>query len=463
MSRAIRMLHDEGKISRAHLEQATQLQGRFGQTLSFHLISMGIIDENDFADFVEHNFPGQRWPRRKLKDIPRHVISLIPSRLAVNVRIIPVALEDDRLYLAITDSSRSYVLEEASYQTHCHISPAIVTESEMTWALEHYHGVITRSITPPESARRVQTDEHAFVAQREELPPVVIHKPSVHGRFVDTAVRRPPQDRLPTPVSLSLNSVRGSQPGTTETIAFESKESKPPASAQSERRVPLAVPRYPSWRPETLADKIRGSSHPPRPEEGAHSSGCVALASLVADMILDPAPRSLPEGYKKSKTPPPVRPSFAAQAPASLFERARSRDEVVDKALDFLLNFSARAAFFVVKGKRVQGHSIKGALTHTAAVRSFWIPTTAKCSLCEAVSQGGIRLGPLGDSAADSVFAASLGGRPSRALIIPIKIGHRVVCLLYSDGLTVDVPPMPALETFAEAVGSSLAELITKN
>ncbi len=418
MSRAIRMLQDRGSISRAQLEQATLLQGRYGQTLSFHLITAGALDENDFADFVERHFPGRRWPRRKLKSIPRHVISVIPARLAANVRILPVELEDDRLLLGITDSSRSYVLEEASYQTRCHVSPVILTESEMTWALEHYHGIATRTGPPHPLVQDVQTDEHAFTPARTTPPSVVVHKPIVLGRVEDTAVRRPPRAR-PEPKT--------------------------------------------SWRPETLADSIRSSSRTPAPKPDPHPRGCVALASLVADMILDRdsrAPSDIPKDENSFSSIPA---SSTEDAADSLIERGRRRDGIIDMALDQLLHFSARAAFFVVKEDRIRGYSIKGALTHTEAVRSFWIPTTTCSTLGDAVLQGRIYLGRLGTSPADSILAASLGGRPSRVLIIPVKIGHRVVCLLYCDGLTIDVPPGHTLKQLAETVGSSLAELITKN
>jgi hypothetical protein len=58
------------------------------------------------------------------------------------------------------------------------------------------------------------------------------------------------------------------------------------------------------------------------------------------------------------------------------------------------------------------------------------------------------------------VLAAALGGRPERALILPVTIKDRVVALLYADELAVELPPGQRLVRLAEAVADGFARLL---
>ena len=78
------------------------------------------------------------------------------------------------------------------------------------------------------------------------------------------------------------------------------------------------------------------------------------------------------------------------------------------------------------------------------------------------VTERQIHYGPLGSRPADSVLAAALGGKPERAMIVPVTIRGRVVGLLFADRLDISSPPWNRLERLAQAVGENLARLITR-
>jgi GAF domain-containing protein len=141
---------------------------------------------------------------------------------------------------------------------------------------------------------------------------------------------------------------------------------------------------------------------------------------------------------------------------------AYDRDAIIALALEHLMRFAKRAAFMVVKKNEIRGFDITGDLTNREAARSFWVPLSTPCSLCRAAHDKQIHLGPLGRSPADSVLSAALGGRPERALIIPIVIQDRTVGILYADRLDVEVPPWSRLERLAQTMAENLAKILRR-
>jgi hypothetical protein len=76
------------------------------------------------------------------------------------------------------------------------------------------------------------------------------------------------------------------------------------------------------------------------------------------------------------------------------------------------------------------------------------------------VTERQIHFGALGFDPADSVLAAALGGRPERAMIVPVVIRERVVGLLYADRLEIDSPPWSRLQRLGDVVAENLGRLI---
>jgi hypothetical protein len=142
--------------------------------------------------------------------------------------------------------------------------------------------------------------------------------------------------------------------------------------------------------------------------------------------------------------------------------KTHDRNSVIDLSLQYMLQFSDRAAFFVVRKSAIRGYEIKGELTSQPAIRSYWVPLISESTLRQVIRERRIHLGPLGRTAADAILSASLGGRPSRILAIPIEIGHRVIGLLYADRLHVGMPPWNRLERLAEVMGDNLRRILVE-
>ena len=140
--------------------------------------------------------------------------------------------------------------------------------------------------------------------------------------------------------------------------------------------------------------------------------------------------------------------------------RAKDRDDIISLALEALTRFAKRAAFFTVRRTEIRGFSIVGDFTNIEAARSFWVPVSTPSTLSKAVKDKQIHIGPLARNPADSVLAASLGGRPDRTVIIPLAIHDKTIGLLYADRIEGEIPPKYRLERLAEITAENLSLLL---
>ncbi|MCU0661227.1 MAG: hypothetical protein MUC50_02760 [Myxococcota bacterium] len=372
----MRMLLAEGRISRENLRRATLLQGRFGATLSFHLVQMGAISEQDLLVFFLYHFPVELYPEEKLTYVPASVISALSADLAGDLRVLPLARTGSRLLLGITDPSRTHVVEEVAFHANSYISPRLISESNMSWALGRYYGVRTSSGV----------------------------------RAVEEPQKRGDETR---PLDLSHWHRRAS---TNRDIGEEY------ASAMTLQRP---------------------SSHSSLPAPVSSFAGLASDAARV------------------SYLPVEMREPFAMDDLGRALGKARSRDEVVHASLELLANIGARTAFFTLMRSEIRGFAIRGPGTAGSSIKAFWIPSSARSTLADALIEQTIHLGPLGRTPADSVLAAALGGRPSRVLVLPVAIHGRVVGALYADHLGQEMPDMTSLARLAEATGNALRRILS--
>ena len=239
---------------------------------------------------------------------------------------------------------------------------------------------------------------------------------------------------------------------------------KPPAKADP--MMPgeeVVAPPEPAKRPPVSQPPSRSRRRGSHPLSRPRSSGPAQPSEVVKP---DPAPKSkIPpkSSTKADREPAPEKPRRRTEGELiAAIDKADDRDQIVGLALEYLQRFAGRAVFFVVKSTEIRGFDIVGELTSRDAIRSFWVPTASPSTLRTVVSEGKIHFGALGTAPADAVLAAALGGKPERAMIVPVVIRDRVVGLLFADRLDISSPPWGRLERLAKAVGGNLFRLLTK-
>lgn len=458
------MLLSMGRISRVQFEQATILQARRGGTMGCHLVRMGAIGDEDLVDMLLERFPVAHYSLDKLRNVDSDLIALVNSGLASDLRVLPLSLDGKTLILGVTDPSRQHVLDETAFQTGLEIVPAIVSESDMDWALGHYYGVSHAVSLMPEKYSKISEPPLSFSNLSEDDVDVMgLRAPSKPSGSSQTSngVSSPielepafsPDEDSVVMVSSdgwNLNSLDSTQEfgagsSATPSNSYEdelvSYLQDPPAVGQPE------PPMVDSLETDTVDEKKVSRS--PIAVRAPIKVG----ASMPREGYADYPNQSVSSGIREKR-------EMKEGEIIAAIHRGRSRNEIIGLALDYLLQFAARAAFFVVKKNEIKGFEIAGDLTSRSAIRSYWVPLNVDCTLGHVAKERRIHLGPLGRSAADAILAASLGGRPKRILVLPVELRERTVGMIYGDGLNVEMPPWNRLERLAEVVGENFKRLI---
>lgn len=135
------LLVNAGKITPTQLEETLKGQAIFGGRFGTNLVEMGYLDEQELAHFlsqktgIAHTSPGQ------LTDIPPHVVGAVPEEYVRKYRVIPVALNNRKLTLAMLDPSDFHAIDEIAFATGYIVVPVIAPELRLLSAMEKYYGI----------------------------------------------------------------------------------------------------------------------------------------------------------------------------------------------------------------------------------------------------------------------------------------------------------------------------------
>src|SRR5438874_2244695 len=79
-----------------------------------------------------------------LARLPAKVVSVIPSDMAIELRAIPVSLDNDNnLTVAMSDPSDRHAVDEIAFFTGTYVVRAVATQMQIAWCLAHYYGHVT--------------------------------------------------------------------------------------------------------------------------------------------------------------------------------------------------------------------------------------------------------------------------------------------------------------------------------
>ncbi len=457
------MLLGEGLISRDQFDRATLHQSSHGGTIGHYLVTEGILPDEELARFIARRFPVAHWPKNRLANIHPAAIAMIAPKLARSLRILPLDFQGDKLVLGMTDPSNNHVIQEVAHHTGRAVIPALVSELDISWAFDIYYAQLS---TPPEPA---QPDEQPLPLfqritrdfskpgkapvgdQNVEAAPRSTSG-GISGHSIEDAVRAIPLvKRIPSRPKLE------STPQRAHSVTREKRRTSGKVGAPVEAKLPRSTPAYDSWSKPAA---------PPAPKP-AHS-----VKRTDPPLQKDMWPRgkisddNSPGLYGATASETPKAPSTPAQRKRTEGEiiaaigRAKNRDEIISLALEALTRFAKRAVFFTVRRSEIRGFSIVGDFTSIEAARSFWVPVSTPSTLSKAVKDKQIHLGPLARNPADSVLAASLGGRPDRTVVIPLAIHDKTIGILYADRIDEEVPPRHRLVRLAEITSENLSRLL---
>jgi len=109
-----------------------------GKPLARILIEKGWLDEETVASIMEKllNIPRINLYNFKINE---QVEGTIPAEMARRYRIMPVAIREERLFLAMADPLDLTAIDDAAMVTGLEICPVIAGEKAISYAIDHYY------------------------------------------------------------------------------------------------------------------------------------------------------------------------------------------------------------------------------------------------------------------------------------------------------------------------------------
>lgn len=128
-----------GYVSPERLAQAEQTPRRDGQRFGEHLVVMGLLHRDDLthALAVQHNIPSVNLAE---VTIAADALACVPADLAQRYRVLPLALHEDRLELAMADPFDLPALDDLSAVCGYDIVRRHVRPAELAEALRRHYG-----------------------------------------------------------------------------------------------------------------------------------------------------------------------------------------------------------------------------------------------------------------------------------------------------------------------------------
>ncbi|MBM4076173.1 MAG: type II/IV secretion system protein, partial [Planctomycetes bacterium] len=175
-----KLVHD-GVISPDQLVEAEDLASNLGTTVDDALVRLGYVSAAELGQLQASQY-GYDFVDLDTMEIPQSVVSLIPESVARENVVIPVALVDDRLRVAMSNALDLDVIDKIRFMVNREIDPVVAPKDMIQSAINRlYGGSETQSVdsmlmeftetaidfTETESAAQAKTQE------AEEKAPVV--------------------------------------------------------------------------------------------------------------------------------------------------------------------------------------------------------------------------------------------------------------------------------------------------
>jgi hypothetical protein len=135
------MLVKVGKLTPAQVEETLKGQAIFGGRFGTNLVEMGYLDEQDLAQFLSKKTGVAAASPDQLMEIPPQVLKLIPEDMIRKYRVVPVALQNRKLVVAMTDPSDFAAIDAISFATGFIVVPVVTPELRLVTALEKHYKI----------------------------------------------------------------------------------------------------------------------------------------------------------------------------------------------------------------------------------------------------------------------------------------------------------------------------------
>jgi hypothetical protein len=420
------------------VEEALARQVIYGGDLATNLMEVARVDEDVLTRLLADTMQLPPAPSGELPVADERVRAFVPPEMAAQRGIVPVALEGERLVLAVAEPMPRDLEEQLSFALGMAIEQRAAALVRVRQAIARAYGVpLERRM------QRLVARLSGQAAPSGSTPPPLGTAPAV------VEPPRPPSSP-PAGRTASGRSVAAVQPLITERMAAVQ-------SLPTDRMA--AVQSFPTDRMAVV-----------------ESTPTERMAAVSAESSLDWQPPSTLDsdrrtGLLQRELPAAARIARRRRGPV-MFETAKQeaeeatdRDGLLDLFFDFTRQFFEYAALFLVHGDIAEGRDSFGAGAPRARVVGIGVPLDLP-GLLESVRDSRLaRVTRVPDGGLDAELMADLG-RPSgvEIAIVPLVVRTRAVALLVADCAEhgIDRAGLQQVVGFATVIGKAFERIIVR-
>jgi len=138
------LLVRSGLVTSSALDDARARVTEIGGTIGEQLVANGVLTDEVLTDFYKTRLLVPQVNPNTLARLPMKVVGLIPNDMAIELRVVPVSLdEDNNLTVAMSDPSDRHAVDEIAFFTGAYVVRAVATQMQIAWCLAHYYGHVT--------------------------------------------------------------------------------------------------------------------------------------------------------------------------------------------------------------------------------------------------------------------------------------------------------------------------------
>lgn len=484
MAKLGQLLISRGWINLPQLTRALKTQSVVGGRLGTCLLEMDILTEEQLAKGLAEQLGLPGATVEQLRSVPEEVRGVLPAKVARRCHAVPFQLIGNRLDVAMLDPRNLSGHDEVAFASGRRVRVHVAPELRIFEALERYYDEecpsrFTLLLDRLNRARYLWNEEKEREAEEPKpaQEPIPNRRRAALGldRFADLPTLSPERNAGPlldlpvaptppipaTPAKTATNIfplVRplgsGPLPGPVRPPAPEQPR---PAASPLLRQEP-ARPAPPRPAPPQATEPSISTSPAPAPPVTVPPPIAAKVIPLTAEERADLANAAstereaasassfadVPEAAKAAARPiapsvPESRP--AAAPPSTLDELSRAleatadRDDLAHLVLAFLARRFDRAALFQVARGQVTAWLARGKNVDQEAFGKYRIGLDQPSVFLNLDRGSSLYLGPLPPMPAHRELAETWGGAlPQRAGMLPIRIGNRLVAVIYADG-----------------------------
>jgi type IV pilus assembly protein PilB len=134
------MLIKDNVITQEQLDQALIQQKKTNRLIGAEIVGMGFASDEQVMLVLSHQI-GVEYIKLKTLDIEADIIEKIPAKFACYYKIIPIAIKENRLVVAVTNPLDLAILDDIRLVLGYDIEPVLAGEKDILDAIKKYYGV----------------------------------------------------------------------------------------------------------------------------------------------------------------------------------------------------------------------------------------------------------------------------------------------------------------------------------